>query len=161
MAVLNAFLHFLHIAAAITWVGGMVFAAFILQPVMRRRMTPAERMSLWLDIGLRYRWIHWGSFSVLLATGLHKIFFFGYGPQLFVTSYGTWLGIKLILFAAVFALSYHHAYVCGPRLAAVVDKPDSPEYRECLARVSFWGRVNFFCNAAIIVIAAFLRMHPF
>jgi uncharacterized membrane protein len=42
----NLVVRFVHLAAALTWVGGMLFVALVLVPVMRRLPDPVLRRRL-------------------------------------------------------------------------------------------------------------------
>jgi uncharacterized membrane protein len=48
----------LHVLGAIVWIGGMLFIALVLVPVVRR-LEPLERARLVQAIGLRFRTVGW------------------------------------------------------------------------------------------------------
>lgn len=58
----------LHLLATIVWVGGMVFAHFMLRPAAATLETPA-RLALWAGVFRRFfPWV-WVAIMVLFATG--------------------------------------------------------------------------------------------
>src|SRR5262249_24988412 len=64
---------FLHVAAALTWVGGMLFVALVLVPVTRRLEDAMLRRHLMHEAGLRFRTVGWIAMGVLVATGLVNV----------------------------------------------------------------------------------------
>lgn len=158
---MDAFLHWLHLMAAVTWIGGMIFAAMILQPVMRRSFTPEVRMPLYRDIGSRFKAVQLACLGILLATGLQKLWTLRETPEVFHSAYGMILGVKLALVAAVSILSALHSYVWGPQLTALRNESASPAYAALMRKLVFWGMINLHLAFAIIFCAALLRFNPF
>ncbi|HEU4437873.1 MAG TPA: DUF4149 domain-containing protein, partial [Methylomirabilota bacterium] len=65
---MSLLVRWLHVLAAITWIGGMLFIALVLVPITRRLEDPALRTRLVHEIGLRFRAVGWIALGVLLAT---------------------------------------------------------------------------------------------
>ena len=67
---------FIHLASAIIWIGGSLFLALVLIPVMRRYapapgqppVLPADMLG---SMARRFRWISWVCIVLLVATGLY------------------------------------------------------------------------------------------
>src|SRR6266540_21752 len=55
----------LHVVAAITWIGGMLFIALVLVPVTRRLEDTTLRARLVHAVGLRFRTVGWIALAVL------------------------------------------------------------------------------------------------
>ena len=100
---------FLHVGAALTWVGGMLFVALVLVPVTRRLDDPALRRRLMHESGVRFRAVGWAAMALLVATGLINIWL---RPEL-LTLARFW--VKVVLVALAIALSALHDFVLGPR----------------------------------------------
>lgn len=100
---------FLHVAAALIWVGGMLFVALVLVPVTRRLDDPALRRRLMHEAGVRFRAIGWVAMGLLVATGLVNIWL---RPELLTL---TRFWVKVVLVALAIALSALHDLVLGPR----------------------------------------------
>lgn len=66
---LHAGLLFLHIAAAIVWLGGMVFALFALRPAALQVLQPPERLPLMAAALGRFFRLVGAAVLLLLATG--------------------------------------------------------------------------------------------
>jgi uncharacterized membrane protein len=60
---------FLHLAAAIVWLGGMALVILALRPVVIAQMAPPERLALMSDVLTRFFAMVWLSIALILATG--------------------------------------------------------------------------------------------
>ena len=104
----------LHIVAAITWIGGMIFLSLILVPEFRRAGLAGERMLLFRDIARRFRRCVWLAMAMLVGTGVVLLD----GRGLVLTDPLSWprvLQIKLALVACLVGLSLSHDLFLGPR----------------------------------------------
>lgn len=155
----EAFLHWLHLMAAVAWMGGMVFTAFVMAPILRKQMAPSLRLPLIRDAGVRFKYMEWACLGILFSTGFYKLYERGPWDQVFEGDFGRILLVKLILAAGMLVLSFLHSFVWGPGLSLAA--PGSPEYSRLLWRLSFWARVNLALGLAVIFCAALLRMNPF
>jgi uncharacterized membrane protein len=138
-------LRFLHVLAALTWIGGMLFIALVLVPVARRLPDPAQRVRLVQDLGVRFRTVGWVAIGVLVATGLLNLWI---RPELLSTDRFWW---KAGLVALALALSAVHDFVLGPRAG----RPGAdPALR---VRASWIARVNLLVVLIIVVIGLSFR----
>src|SRR6186997_544532 len=60
---------FLHLAAAIFWMGGMAFMVLALRPAANAQLQPPQRLPLMLAVMRRFFAVVTASIVVLLATG--------------------------------------------------------------------------------------------
>ncbi len=150
--------HWLHLMAAMVWVGGMVATALVVQPAARRMLGPEARMALYKEIGRRFVVLQWGSWTVLLLTGAYKVLAWRGAWVFFWGAYGKVLSVKLFLVAVMALLSLLHSHVWGPQLATT--PPESPQFKPLVAKLAFWGKVNLACLAGIVYCAALLRVYP-
>jgi uncharacterized membrane protein len=102
----------LHVLAAITWIGGMLFIALVLVPVTRRLADPALRARLVHDAGMRFRAVGWTAIGVLVGTGLLNLWMH---PSLLSSPRFYW---KVGLVGLALVLSALHDFVLGPRAGA-------------------------------------------
>nr|WP_053237850.1 CopD family protein [Sandaracinus amylolyticus] len=138
----------LHILAAITWIGGMFFLVLVVVPWMRRGERAAGAKLL-QQTGARFRNVGWACFAVLLVTGTFQLAMRGVELGDFVdpvwlgSSVGSAIALKLGVFAIVLAISAVHDFVHGPRATrAVQADPGSREAERMRRRASMLGRVN-------------------
>ena len=133
-------LRWLHVVAAMTWIGGMLFIALVLVPVTRRLEDAALRTRLVHTIGLRFRTVGWIAIAVLVATGLGNLW---HEPALLGA---TRLHAKLGLVAFAIVLSAVHDFDLGPRAGAPGADPS------LRVRASWLARLNVLVVLAIVLL---------
>jgi putative copper export protein len=145
---------YLHILAAATWVGGIIFLVAVVVPALRR----APNSDLLRQTVLRFRTVGWIAFGVLLLTGLYNLHARGIGwteltdPAFRATSSGKALLIKLACFAVVVLLSAIHDFSIGPRALATMEQgsPEAPRLRKLTGLI---GRINGVITLVIVLCA--------
>ncbi|MFN8061069.1 MAG: CopD family protein [Vicinamibacterales bacterium] len=152
----------LHIIAASTWIGGMLFFVLVAVPAMRSKRGVYDARFL-LDAGTRFRTVAWACFAVLLATGLYGLHLrevtLGsvFDPEWRRTLFATVLLAKLAMVVVVFVLSAVHDFAIGPRAAALLDeRPDSADAQRLRRQASLIGRANVLLALAIVAAAIVL-----
>jgi copper resistance protein D len=138
---MSLLLRWLHLVAAITWIGGMLFVALVLVPVTRRE-DPALRARLFHAVGVRFRTIGWIAVGLLVATGLGNVWLHPYFLRL---PRFHW---KLGLVVLALALAVVHDFVLGPRAG----RPGAaPSVR---VRASWAARIN----VLVVLVIVFLGL---
>jgi uncharacterized membrane protein len=106
-------LAWIHVLAAVVWMGGMVFLSVVLMPVFRRGTFGADRRILFQSLGRRFRAIVWLMIAILIVSG----------PLLISSRTGTleepdaWrsvLHMKLWVVAGLILLTAAHDFWLGP-----------------------------------------------
>jgi uncharacterized membrane protein len=120
----------LHVLAAIAWIGGMLFIALVLVPVTRRLEDPAMRTRLVQETGRRFRTVGWIALTVLVVTGLLNLWIH---PDLLSSPQFHW---KLGLVGLALILSAFHDFVLGPRAGAPGADPSARVRASWVARVN-------------------------
>lgn len=153
---------FLHILAAITWIGGMFFLVLVVVPWLRRG-NRAQGAAFLRDTGLRFRTVGWVCFAILIATGSYNLYMHGVSwgdfvdPAWLGSSFGTAVMLKLSLVAIVLFVSALHDFVLGPRAVRAVEAdPSSPEAQRIRRRAAQLGRINAVCALAIVALAVII-----
>jgi copper resistance protein D len=153
-----SFLVSLHILAAVTWIGGMLFVSLVLAPLVRNRKAAPEFMALFRSAALRFRVIAWAAVGVLLLTGPMLLLQRGISPSL-PSSWPYIVRLKLALVGMLLALTAMHDLVFGPRMRQIGSVPEgsrSPRER-MIVRVSVWiPRFALLIALAVVVVAAVL-----
>lgn len=149
---------FLHLLAAVTWIGGMIFLSLVLAPLVRGRKAAPEFMALFRSSALRFRPIVWVAIAVLLATGPMLLSLRG----IHVTSPASWPGIviaKLTLVVLLLFLTLIHDLVLGPQVSRVSAIPDSqrtPSERIVFKTARWIPRLSLLIALGVLVAAAML-----
>jgi uncharacterized membrane protein len=106
---------FLHVLAACTWIGSMIFFAAAVVPAIRRPEYAAVMPKLVRIVGKRFRVLGWVSLSVLVLTGTANLFYFrGFGlselstAAFWRTDFGQALGWKLAFVTLVLVATAAH-----------------------------------------------------
>ncbi|HUE75745.1 MAG TPA: CopD family protein [Chloroflexota bacterium] len=155
---------FVHIVAAMVWIGGMLFLALAIVPVTRH-LPAVQRSALLGAIGRRFRTIGWISLALLIVTGIVSTSFRGVAWESVLSGaiLGSWFGqvlaIKLVLVAATLAMSAAHDFVVGPASVRVSARQDEAAHREAasLRRLASWmGRLNALIALLIVALAVIL-----
>jgi uncharacterized membrane protein len=152
----------IHVLAAMVWVGGMAFLAAVIVPTIRHPDWRGRAASLIAISGRRFKHIGWGSLLILIATGITNLTFRGLGPALTTSafweaSFGQILLWKLHLVVLVLLLSAIHDFYIGPRaVAAWESNPNAPSTRRLRKAASWMGRINFLLALAIVALAVML-----
>ena len=151
----------LHILAAVTWVGGMLFLSLIAVPVLRRVDAPLLRRDLFLAMALRFRGLVWICIAVLIPTGIVNVLY--YGNTAAGSPYMDVLHIKLGLVVFLVIMGLVHDFVIGPRAARAMSRDGLPPTGTDLLMVELapWiGRFNLLLGIVILMLAAALtRSH--
>lgn len=116
-----ALMKFLHIAAAVVWLGGVSFMLFALRPAASALMPPPQRLPLIALVMEKFFALVWASIGLLLLTGLAMLL--PVGMKNAPLGWHLMLGIGLVMFAL-----FGHLYF-GPyrRLKMAIAASDWPE----------------------------------
>jgi uncharacterized membrane protein len=112
---------FVHVTAAMGWVGGQLLLSAVVLPVLRAQLNPSARGPLVRATAKRFALVaNVGLLPVLLATGLSLAWHRGVTLGIFDDpGYGRLLGIKLLLVVVSIVLASVHGVLATrrPRLA--------------------------------------------
>jgi uncharacterized membrane protein len=148
----------LHILAAIVWIGGMLFLVMVVVPWLRTA-DRVQAVALLSATGRRFRTIAWWCFGLLTVTGLFNLYVRGVKPGDFldpdwlVSPFGHAVVLKLLLFAVVLGISAVHDFSLGPRATEAAGRDPRGAETERLRRAASWlGRANVVL--ALLLVAA-------
>ena len=158
----------LHILAAITWVGGMFTLLLVVVPWLRRG-DRAQAAAMLRDTGPRLRDIGWICFALLAVTGIFNLWVRGVrlssfgSPAWLASPFGRAVLWKVSVFGLILLVSAAHDFILGPRAAiAVVADPQSAQAQRMRRAASYLGRLNALLALLVIALAiALVRGLPF
>lgn len=153
---------YIHIIAAVTWLGGMLFLAMVMVPLARRNA--GAGFATLRDAAKKFVPVAWASMAVLAVTGGYLAWtqwnvrpgdFFG-GDTHFLQ----YLQMKTGLFVIVILASLAHDFWLGPRLLARLEAAQSsgapPPTGLPRLFVQWAARVNLLLVLAIVALAVMM-----
>lgn len=152
----------LHVAAAVIWVGGMFFAQVVLTPPVAKMGIPPHFVRI---MGIsRFRYFAWSAAATLLVTGIIKAIYTGriWKPEvLWTTPWGAALVVKSILFLVMAGIA---VFITGGIAARMQQKPpspggpdrQSPEFLAMQKRMMNFSRANLVLGFAVLGLAVAL-----
>ncbi len=153
----------LHIVAAMAWLGGMLFLVTVLVPLLRTPRMKPKAAELFHVIGIRFRLVGWIALATLLITGVFNVTIRGYRwhqlltGEAYVGRWGTTLALKLALVTVIVALSAVHDFWLGPRATRLAQEGAPAETREQSRKMaSIMGRVTFLIALIVVGLAVTL-----
>ena len=140
---MQVLMKFLHTAAAIVWLGGIVFMLYCLRPAAGS-LPPPQRLPLIVQVLRHFFWLVWASIAILLVTGLGMLL--AVGMKNAPIGWHLMLGIGIVMFAL-----FGHLYF-GPfrRLKTAVVAADWPEGGRRVGQIAMLATVNLALGAAAI-----------
>jgi uncharacterized membrane protein len=153
----------LHVVAAMAWVGGMIFLVTILVPLLRTPALRPRAPELFAVVGRRFRLVGWIALVTLVITGLFNVSMRGYGlgqllrGEAFSGRWGATLALKLAFVVVIVALSSVHDFWLGPRASRLARDNAPATQRERSRRIaSVMGRTTFVLALAVVALAVTL-----
>ena len=145
---MQALMKFLHIAASIVWLGGIVFMLYCLRPAANS-LQPPQRLPLIARVLKNFFWLVWAGIAILLLTGL--VMLLGVGMKNAPIGWHLMLGISIIMFAL-----FGHLYF-GPfrRLKNAVAAQDWVEGGRRVGQIATLAAVNLALGAMAIATVIF------
>ncbi len=146
---------FLHVLAAVIWVGGMFFAYNFLRPVAAQTLEPPQRLTLWAGVFKKFFPFVWASVILLPATGYLMLFSI-WGSMANAPLYVhlmNGLGIAMILI-------YMHVFFAPfKRLKAAVADQRWPDGGKALAQIRILVGINTLIGVVVVIIASAGRFY--
>ncbi len=147
---MNALMKFLHVAAAIAWLGGVSFMLFALRPSATELLAPPQRLPLIAQVLRRFFLLVWPSIGILLISGL--VMLLGVGMKNAPIGWHLMLGLGLLMFAL-----FGHLFF-GPfrRLKQAVQVADWAEGGRRMGQIATLATINLALGLIAIAAVIFL-----
>lgn len=166
MDIFSLFVLWIHVIAAVTWVGGNLILAMVIVPHFRQSLPPIQRIKLLTQIGKRFEPVVWVCIGVLFFTGIVNIFFSVdiTSPSPISDAFMRTLLIKIGLFFVLIILTVLHSMIFAPRLAAAIEDLDPtleelpPEIKPLRTQMSIVSSLMGVVSLLILLAAVALRM---
>lgn len=143
-------MNFVHVLAAIAWLGGITFMLLALRPAAAQLQTPPHRLPLIALTLKRFFRLVWVTIAVLLLSGLWMLM--AVGMKNAPAGWHAMLGIGLLMFAL-----FGHIYF-GPfrRLEQAVGAANWPEAGRRAGQITTLSTVNLALGVLAIAAVYFL-----
>jgi putative copper resistance protein D len=160
---------FVHLTAAVFWIGEIMFLSLVAAPYGRRLPDPQAGAVLLQGLGRRSLPLVWLAVALLLATGVGNLLLAGLGPALATPAFwrggfGRLLAAKLAVVAVMVTLAAWHDFVIAHRLrdlrrrlggAAAADRSRLlAAYDRWARRARVVGRINLGLAVTVLLLAA-------
>ncbi|TEB15331.1 Copper resistance protein D [Pelotomaculum sp. FP] len=141
----------LHILAAVTWIGSMIYSQFAVVPALKHLGAPRSNAINMIAKG-RFSPLVWASLVVLIVTGTYVAFDEAAKlAPIFQQPAGIALFIKLLFVAVLIGILLVQIYNYGPKMKKLIN-PATPQNQEndlAMARTS--NTVNRLSSAHLII----------
>lgn len=159
----------LHLLAAMAWIGGAVFLVTVLAPVLRSPALRDQAGELLRATGGRLKALGWVCIITLVSSGTALLEYRGVrladlaNPAFYQSAHGQSIGLKLLLVTTIVSLSLWHDFFVGPRARdLMVAAPRSPEAASARRQAGWLGRITLVLGLAVVLLAVFIvRGRPF
>lgn len=149
---------YLHVIFSAFWIGGMLFLPLILLPSIKNN---PERTHLLFHTGIKFRFYGWIALIGLIITGIINMLFKNFSFNIeFLTNnqIGKLLGIKLLLFCIMIAISGLHDFYIGTKTIEQIQQNKTKNIKQ-LARWS--GRINLLIALSIAFLGVIISRGGF
>lgn len=149
------FITWIHLLAAVSWIGGLIFSQLVLTPAVRNAASnPAAQEVVRLS-GQRFRTLAWASLITLILTGSYQLLNES-GSARIETAWGVVLMLKLFLFVIAFGLILIHDFIMDPY--APVSKPslNVPASVPASSRADTVQKAILVLTLAVLLVASYL-----
>ncbi|MEW6544874.1 MAG: DUF4149 domain-containing protein [Nitrospirota bacterium] len=147
-----------HLLAAVAWIGGMVFLSLVVAPVLKHPPLAAQRGPLFRAVGRRFRAVVWTAIALLVATG--PVLLSQRVPSLLdPAAWPPAAKAKLLLVGVLIVLTGLHDFWLGPRVGRLLGAPQKPRagLDSFMIRSAPWlARAGLVLGLAVLLAAAAL-----
>ena len=148
----------IHLLAALTWIGGTLFLSLVLAPSYRALASKPDAGALFRATARRFRLIVWSAVAVLMLTGPLLVVFHGW-PLFEPARWPSVLAVKLSLVGLLLVLTLAHDLVLGPLVRAILALPSDQRQasdRTVLTAATWLPRLGLLVALAVLLAAVML-----
>ena len=148
----------LHMLAAVSWIGGTIFLSAVLVPVLRREPFASQKALLFRTVARRFRMVVWGAITILLLTGFPLLHQRGI-PIMNPSGWPMVLSVKLGLVAILLLFTMTHDLIIGPRVGRILQIPaeSRTSFDHAMVAWSPWiARASLVLTLAVLLAAVVL-----
>lgn len=144
----------IHLIAATTLMGGLVYSQFVLNPSAPKDSQDPKSKEMVRVAGRRFRTIAWVCLITLILTGSYQMLNES-GSARIETTWGVVLMLKLFLFVIAFGLILIHDFIIDPH-APSVKKASNQTVPASTTRVDNLQKAIILMTLAVLLVASYL-----
>ncbi len=145
----------LHLAAAIALIGGLLYSQFALAPAARHTASDSQSREVVRLSGRRFRTVAWVSLIILILTGAYQMLNES-GSARIETAWGVILMLKLFLFAIAAGLLLIHDFIIDPYAPSSRDALPPASSPPVQARADTLQKAVIVMTLAVLLVASYL-----
>jgi putative copper resistance protein D len=148
-------INFLHLIAAVIWVGGAIFMNIVLAPSMED-INPGEQGKLMAGVAKRFTILSWLSVIILLITGASKT----PAGMMFDTAsrFGMFLTIKHVTIILMILAGLTITFIAGPKMKKNAPKPGEMPSQEFMSARKLLSVLSVLNTILGILVVLFISM---
>ena len=158
--VVELFIRWIHLIAAIVWLGGIFVSVSVATPILRKHFQIVESVQHASAIRNRIRHIIRFTIHILLITGAMNLFIVGLNTQMgFSRGYVVAFIVKLAFIGLMTLFHSLHIAVFNRRLESAVTNPnfDASEVAKLQRKVDLFGIFTILAGLVVFACALYLR----
>ena len=158
--VVELFIRWIHLIAAIIWLGGIFFSVSVATPILRKHFQIIESVQHASAIRDRLRHVIRFTIHILLITGAMNLFIVGLNTQMgFSRGYVVAFVAKLAFIGLMTLFHSLHIAVFNRRLESAVANPnfDASEVAKLQRKVGLFGIFTILAGLVVFACALYLR----
>jgi putative copper export protein len=148
------FITWIHLIAATTLMGGLIFSQFVLNPSVQQDPSDQKSKETVRLAGRRFRTIAWVCLIVLILTGSYQMLNES-GSARIETVWGVVLMLKLLLFVIVFGLLLIHDFIIDPHAPSLKNTPN-PSLATPTSKADNLQKAIILMTLAVLLVASYL-----
>lgn len=160
MALEQALITWIHLISSAIWVGGSLFIAVVIAPVLKTMSTSIEeRLQIMIKVGRRFNKIAIPSLVILIATGIYNAHQVLIRPDFLIsTGYGVMLTIKMILVVALLVSFVVHVRIIRKDVEQMIMEKQLTETQilKLRKKIIIVGEITVILSVAVLFFAALL-----
>ena len=160
--IVELFIRWIHVIAAIIWLGGIFFSISVATPILRKHFQILESVQHATAIRNRLRHVIRFTIHILLITGAMNLFIVGLNTQMRFSqdySYFVLFIVKLIFVGVMTLFHSLHIAVFNRRLESAVANPnsDDSEVTKLQKKVDLFGIFTILTGLVVFACSLYLR----
>lgn len=163
-ASLNLVILWIHVLAAVAWLGGMFYSLVVLSPLFRGTFPAREEIQIAYAAGRRYQFVAARAMELVLVTGFAGIVSRAWGARGGSPWFWTIVGLKVLGFAVMAGLQTWQRISMNRELAPMLIAGGGGilgerQWRSLQSRMTRVTQLNLVIGAVVVLLGLMLRGH--